>query len=135
MIFYFDENFTHRIPTALNELEKIDGLYQVKSTEIEFGKGISDEELIPAIGKFEKGILITKDKKIAKVKAQFTLLKEHNVPTFFVSLANANHWDQIDLIFRKWRRIRELSDQKLRNSSFFSFRVKSRSDPEEMNLH
>ena len=135
MIFYFDENFTHRIPTALNELEKIDRLHQVKSTELEFGKGISDEELIPAIGKSKNGILITKDKKIAKVKAQFTLLKEQKIPTFFVSLASAGHWDQIDLIFRKWRKIRELSRQESRNSSFFCFRVKSRSDPEKMNLH
>ena len=72
---YLDENLSEYLAEALNSLSR--GYYsdvEVHSTKKVFGKGVTDEELIPGIG-HNSGILITRDFNIARTCPIRTLQK------------------------------------------------------------
>jgi len=76
---YLDENLSEHVASALNLLNK--GYFEdveVNSTKNAFGKGVTDEDLIPQIGK-QNGVLVTRDFKIEKTKLQNELLRENGV--------------------------------------------------------
>lgn len=129
-IFYFDENFSYHIAAGLNEFEKIDDLHQVKSTELEFGKGITDDELIPLIANSNRGILVTRDKKLVKVRAQRQILIDNQISCFLVNTSGLNHWGQIRLLMKKWLEMKEFATQNRRKH--FVAQVKSNSKIEQL---
>jgi len=109
MYIYLDENLSEHVAEALNNLNR--GYFndvQVHSTKEVFGKGISDEELIPKIGK-EKGYLITRDFQIQKTRLQCNLLEKNSVGAFFIKLPkNLNkHWELVRLLINNWEAIIE----------------------------
>jgi hypothetical protein len=75
MNFYFDEQLPKITAIALNILESHEGVNQVFSTEIEFGKGIKDIELFENLTKVND-ILVTHDLKMRTRKNEFSLIKE-----------------------------------------------------------
>jgi len=104
MDFYFDENYSQHIASALNELERSDAEHKVFSTQVVWKRGIMDIELIPLIAEVG-GIFITKDTNIAKRKAEVELLKKLKVNTVFIRSKNQSHWEQIETLIRSWRKL------------------------------
>ena len=96
MDFYFDENFSHAMASAMNELEKVGREHRVFHTnsDPDIGEGMKDEILIPIIGK-KHGILMTKDKKQATKRAQRELLQLHGVSAFFFGTPSVDHWEHM----------------------------------------
>lgn len=110
MNFYLDENIPPRIASALNILEGDDGHF-VFSTELEFGKGIKDDELFYRLQE-ASGILITNDLKQITRRNEITLLKELGITSFVLSFPSGSnfelkyrtmilHWEEIKRTCRK----------------------------------
>jgi hypothetical protein len=104
---YIDENLSEYVADALNSLNK--GYFRdvaVFSTKVKFGKGVSDETIIPAIGK-ASGILITKDINIVRTKMQYQLCKQFKLGAFFLKLPKGSdrHWEIIKLLINNWEEI------------------------------
>lgn len=106
---YIDENLSEYVADALNSLNK--GYFVdvfVHSTKIKFGKGQSDEVIIPSIGGTE-GILITKDINIHKTRFQYQLCEQYNLGVFFLKMQKGldKHWEIIKLLINSWEEIIE----------------------------
>ncbi|MBD0297237.1 MAG: hypothetical protein ICV84_18920 [Flavisolibacter sp.] len=97
---YLDENLSEYVADALNSLNK--GYFrdvQVYSTKIKFGKGVPDEDIIPAIGK-AKGILITKDTNIQRTRMQYQLCAKYKLGVFFLKPQKGmdRHWEIVKML-------------------------------------
>lgn len=107
MEVYLDENLSEYVADALNSLSK--GYFKdvlIFSTKIKFGKGVPDEELIPAIGK-SGGILITKDVNIHRTKMQYQLCSKYKLGVFFLKFTKGSdrHWEIVKLLVNTWEDI------------------------------
>lgn len=100
MIIYFDENIPKQLAEALNIL---DNKNTIKSVKNEY-KGIQDPELIPLLKK-ENAILITKDKKMRKIKTEKQLLIENKTIVLFFNKSNVDYWKIVSLFISKWEKI------------------------------
>lgn len=100
MEIYLDENLSEYVADALNSLNKwyFKDVY-VHSTKTKFGKGATDEIIIPSIGK-SKGILITKDLNIHRTRLQYNLCQQYNIGCFFIKLPKGmdKHWEIVKLL-------------------------------------
>lgn len=106
---FLDENLSEYVADALNSLNK--GYFKdiyVHSTKTKFGKGATDENIIPAIGK-SAGILITRDLNIQRTKLQFQLCQNYNLGVFFIKLPKGmnKHWEIVKLLVSSWEEIME----------------------------
>lgn len=104
---YLDENLSEYVADALNSLNK--GYFRdvnVYSTKTKFGKGVTDETIIPAIGK-SNGVLITKDTNIIRKKVQYQLCKQYNLGLFFLKPAKGKdrHWEIVKMLIENWEEI------------------------------
>jgi hypothetical protein len=107
MEVYLDENLSEYVAHALNSLNK--GYFRniiVYSTKIRFGKGQSDEVIIPSIGK-ANGILITKDLNIHRTRLQYQLCREYKIGIFFLKMQKGmdKHWEIVKLLINSWEEI------------------------------
>ncbi len=113
---YLDENLSEYVADALNSLNK--GYFrdvQVYSTKIKFGKGVPDEDIIPAIGK-AKGILITKDTNIQRTRMQYQLCAKYKLGVFFLKPQKGmdRHWEIVKMLIVNWEEIiRTIEKEKL----------------------
>lgn len=106
-IIYLDENFSHRIAAALNCIEDIEGKIEVRSTELDFGKGVRDPDLVPLLTK--DCCLITKDADFKRQKILTTLISQYGIGVFhFKPPNNSNHWDQIKFLIKAYPGIRKI---------------------------
>ncbi len=103
---YLDENLSEYVADALNSLNKGLRNINVYSTKVKFGKGVPDEEIIPAIGK-AKGILITKDTNIQRTKVQYQLCSKHKLGIFFLKPTKGldTHWEIVKMLIINWQDI------------------------------
>jgi len=104
---YLDENLSEYVADALNSLNK--GYFRdvnVYSTKVKFGKGVPDEEIIPAIGK-AKGILITKDTNVYRTRLQYQLCETYKLGVFFVKPSKGmdKHWEIVKMLIEHWEEI------------------------------
>jgi hypothetical protein len=104
---YLDENLSEYVADALNSLNK--GYFRdinVYSTKLKFGKGVPDEEIIPAIGK-SKGILITKDINIHRTRMQYQLCEKYKLGVFFLKPSKGmdRHWEIVKMLIENWEAI------------------------------
>jgi hypothetical protein len=104
---YLDENLSEYVADALNSLNK--GYFRnvnVYSTKVKFGKGVPDEEIIPAIGK-AKGILITKDTNIHRTRMQYQLCEKYKLGIFFLKPSKGmdKHWEIVKMLIENWEEI------------------------------
>jgi len=113
MDFYFDENFSYRIANALNELEQVEKVHNVYSTEIKFGKGIKD---IPLFGmlKTANGILITKDYKMRTRTDEFEALKSNGITAILISLPRQSFTLEYQTLISRWDEIKKLCEKEKR---------------------
>jgi predicted nuclease of predicted toxin-antitoxin system len=106
---YLDENLSEYVADALNSLNK--GYFKevvVRSTKTQFGKGATDELIIPSIGR-SNGILITRDLNIQRTRLQYQLCKEYKLGVFFLKLPQGmnKHWEIVKLLINSWEEIIE----------------------------
>src|SRR5438132_1595774 len=104
---YLDENLSEHVADALNFLNK--GYFtdiNVYSTKHKFGKGIADEDIIPAIGE-TAGILITRDSNIYTTRIQFQLCEKYKLGTFFLRPPKGSdkHWKIVSMLIENWDEI------------------------------
>jgi len=107
---YLDENLSEHVADALNNLSK--GYFadiQVLSTKNVFGKGATDEEIIPGIGK-NRGIWITRDENAYRIEEQYKLCKKYKIGVFILKLSKGkqDHWSMVILLIEYWRDMVEL---------------------------
>lgn len=113
MKIYFDENVAFQIPEALNILQQ-----PCKDEEIEvicisekFGRGVTDEEWIPEVGK-ERGVVVTQDLKIQYTRQQRILYEKYNVGVVFFkppSKKGYTYWEQVINILSSWAEIKKIA--------------------------
>ena len=106
---FLDENLSEYVSDALNSLNK--GYFKevyVHSTKTKFGKGATDEAIIPSIGK-AKGVLLTKDLNIHRTRLQYKLCQQFNIGCFFIKLPKGldKHWEIVKLLISSWEEIIE----------------------------
>ena len=109
MKIYLDENLSHHVAAALNLLCKGDFAdIEVLSTIDKFGRGATDEVIIPALGD-EGGILISRDLHIVKTRHQHELCNKYKLGAFFLKLSKgeSKHWEIVKLLISKWEGIIE----------------------------
>jgi hypothetical protein len=101
---YLDENLSEYVADALNSLNK--GYFNdviVYSTKIKFGKGQTDEVIIPSIGG-TNGTFITKDLNIHKTRFQYQLCEQYKIGIFFIKMQKGmdKHWEIVKLLINSW---------------------------------
>lgn len=113
---YLDENLSEYVADALNSLNK--GYFRdiiIYSTKLKFGKGVSDEQIIPAIGQ-SAGILITKDTTIHKTRMQYQLCYQFKLGVFFLKPSKGmdKHWEIVKLLINNWEEmVKIISSERL----------------------
>lgn len=133
MTFYFDENLPSRLAKAIGLLQENDPDYEaeVRSIIDRFGRGASDEEWIPVLGK-EQAAVITHDYQIHRRSDQRRLYKKHGLGLIIIkppSKSGLLYWEQVQLIIKHWDSILE-TDQS--NPKPYCLVIKRRSSPDLM---
>uniref|UniRef100_A0A7V2ZKR6 VapC45 PIN like domain-containing protein n=1 Tax=Ignavibacterium album TaxID=591197 RepID=A0A7V2ZKR6_9BACT len=131
MDIYLDENLSEYVADALNSLNK--GYFRdilVISTKTKFGKGATDEVIIPGIGQSE-GILITRDINIQKTRLQYAMCQKYNLGIFFLKLPkNQNkHWEIVRLLVNNWE---EIIDKSKKEKKPFGYSISPRGKMEKL---
>src|SRR4030067_2179966 len=109
MKIVFDENFSIYLARGISDLQcGINGEYiEVSHVVDKFGKGKKDEEWIPEVAK-EKGIIITQDTKIARMRSLWEMCKSSDLGIFFIKIPRSyKYWDLVQLIIKKWSSIKD----------------------------
>jgi len=109
MDFYLDENLPPRIAKAINEFDEEN---RVLHTQIEFEKGIEDEDLISNLNEAKASVLVTNDLKFKHRLHQYKIYKMNNLSVFMISLpSGADDWLKMRTITNKWELITRLSNK------------------------
>ncbi len=128
---YFDENLSHYWAQAFSLLSKIHfPEVSVIHTSERFGRGTADENIIPVIGK-ERGVLITKDLNIQRVRLQAQLCEEYKLGAFFIKMPKGQDtsWEIVKVLTANWEYIVD----KIQKEKYpFAFRLKPVGKPERM---
>jgi hypothetical protein len=122
---YLDENLSEYVADALNSLNK--GYFKdvlVYSTKLKFGKGQTDEIIIPSIGS-SNGILITKDINIHKTRLQYELCEQYKIGIFFIKMSKGmdRHWEIVKLLINSWE---EILDKVVKEKRPFGYEIRIR---------
>lgn len=122
---YIDENIApqmahafHAVQSHLNKEEKRS--IEVYSIKEAFGKGATDEEWIPKVGK-ENGIVITQDRRIQQCRHQQELYKSNGVGIIFLKTPKTgmSFWEMFKHLVIWWEKIKSIC---IKNSTPFAFR-------------
>ncbi len=108
-----DENLSHHFAKGLNALQFPlgDGI-EVISIEDEFGKGIADEDWIPAWGKLH-GIFLTQDIKITTRSQQAALFEKYKLGAFFLNTPKGyRYWEKVKIVIKHWEKMVEIMKSK-----------------------
>lgn len=110
---YFDENMPTQLARGLNLLQH--HLNYKESLQIEvlaikdvFGRGATDEQWIPEIGK-ENAVVITQDYRIQTLRHQKQLYVSSGAGLLFIkspSKGGFSYWEMVKLIVNKWDEIK-----------------------------
>jgi len=126
MKIYIDENMPPQLAEGLSVLEKPnnEGI-EVYSILKEYGRGVSDEEWIPQVGRIN-GIVITQDHKMQRIKTQYHLLKSYKLGIFYLippGKKGYTYWEMVEKIVLNWLEIKNLVRK---TKPPFAFRITSR---------
>jgi len=127
MNFFFDNNISAKMAKAMNLLDDdshIDHLQDIFSQDTE------DEKWLEYVGKKEI-ILITRDKKITKRRAELSVYRKYRVGAFILTGKNMKKWDQVKQLILAWEKIKDLAERTARP---FAFQVRAKGKIELNNL-
>lgn len=121
--FLFDENLSHYYAESINALEQSRGANIVRSTKVALNKSDSDEDIVKyAITQNHSVIIIAQDKDFTKKNLYQQIMKSSNVGLILIKFPKGyKFWDQIQMIYKHWVKIRDLPNS---HSVPFSFRVR-----------
>ena len=120
MTFFFDTNLSFRLTKALFYLEENENLV-IHITEI-FPPDTLDVIWLEHIGK-NGMVLVSKDRKIRRRKAELMALKEYNIGAFFLIGRKLTKWQEIRQLIFQWEKMKELA---IRSRRPFAFLVPQR---------
>lgn len=128
MNFFFDENITPQIARALAILQEPLQHEQIKVFNIrdEFGRGATDEEWIPEVGK-QEGVVITQDLNIHRTRQQRELYRQFKIGVVFFKppkKTGYGYWTMIEKIIEAWPDIKKIAKRKKKP---FAYVIKPRS--------
>lgn len=128
MNFFFDENITPQIARALAILQEPLQHEQIKVFNIrdEFGRGATDEEWIPEVGK-QEGVVITQDLNIHRTRQQRELYRQFKIGVVFFKPPKKigyGYWTMIEKIIEAWPDIKKTAR---REKKPFSYVIRPRS--------
>lgn len=127
MNFFFDNNISPNIARALALLNDDCSICHLQD---KYAPNTTDEEWLRDIGN-QGFILITRDKKITKRKAELSAYKIHKIGAFILTGKNLRIWDLVKQLVLAWERIKELSERTQRP---FAFSVRPKGKIESINL-
>ncbi|MEM6771188.1 MAG: hypothetical protein AAF597_11445 [Bacteroidota bacterium] len=119
MKIFLDENISYRLARGLNELFAPENYDRDEPIEIvsvvdEFGRGITDEEWIPQVGKVG-GCFLSLDQNIRRRQSQWQLCQEHKVGAIFLKMGGKRkglpYWQQVEFVVKKWAKIMQQIDR------------------------
>ena len=106
-----DENLSPALARALNAL--FDGQHDVDHIRSKFGPGVKDVDWISALSQEGHWIVISGDRRISKVKAEFQAFRNSRLTGFFLSpgLKKAKVTKQMQRILALWDDIESISSR------------------------
>ena len=125
MKIYIDENMPPQLAEGLSILEKPNNeSVEVYSIQKEYGRGVSDEDWIPQVGK-ASGIVITQDSKMQRIKSQYRLLRDYKLGIFYLIPPGKGYtyWEMVERIILNWQEIKNLTKK---NRPPFAFKITPR---------
>ncbi len=119
MNFFFDNNISLNMARAMALL---DVECRVLHLQDQFKEGAKDEEWLPFVGKNDY-ILVTRDKKITRRKAELLAYKRHKVGAFILTGKNLTIWAQVKQLILSWENMKKLAEKTPRP---FAFQIRSK---------
>jgi len=109
MKILIDENLSEYLAEGLNSIQyPLDNNIHIVSMAKTFGKGVKDDDWIPAWGKAD-GIFLTQDLNISRTRSLCQLLIENKMGSFFLSVSNkTSYWERVRVIIKHWPEIANL---------------------------
>lgn len=109
MRIFFDENLSEHVAQGINLLnKKYYPNIEVVSTKVAIRPEASDPEVIDFVSQ-EQGIIVSRDKGIAKTQTYYELCREKNVAVIIFKLPTGYDclWNMVKLIINEWDEIIE----------------------------
>jgi hypothetical protein len=106
MKFFFDNNLSHRLAKALYYLEENEN--EVVHLTDMFTASTQDEVWLEQVGR-EGMVLVSKDIRIRKHKAELSALREYNVGAFFLIGKKLTKWQEIRQLIFQWEKMKDLA--------------------------
>lgn len=115
MTFFFDHNLSWRLAKALSYLEDNENVV-VHLTDI-FDSDALDVVWLEHIGRNDM-VLVSKDIRIRKHRAELSALKQYNVGAFFLIGRKLTKWQEIRQLIFQWEKMKELAINAYRPFAF-----------------
>jgi hypothetical protein len=113
---YIDENISIYLAKGLHLLEQPNNHgFEILSIKEVFGEGVADETWIPKIGS-EKGIVISQDYNIYRIRSQRELIFQHGLGIFFIippGKSGYTYWEIVKYSINHWEEIKKKSNETL----------------------
>lgn len=116
MRIFLDENLSEYVAESLNLLCR--GYFpniEVVSTKFvpELGIEAKDEVIIPFVGK-ERGVLVSRDRGVARTQVHYELCRQCNTLVVFIKLPKGSdrHWNMVTLLIKHWEEIIQIITSK-----------------------
>ncbi len=119
MNFLFDENISSNLARALAIL--VAPKHTIKTTADEFGRGVSDQEWIAALGRRrEQWIIVSGDQRIRQRPAEKAALRAAGRTSFFLAkgFTKQPRWEQVRWLVNKWEEIEDMAGRVQPGASF-----------------
>jgi hypothetical protein len=134
-LVFIDENLPPQLARGLNILQQPQNPKEGMEIEIQslkdINEGAEDEEWLPDIGKL-KGVVITQDYGIQRLKHQRELYKQHGVGVLFFKPPSDKgfaYWEMVKQIINRWEKMKQIIRK---NKPPFAYRCTARSDFENI---
>lgn len=119
MKFFFDNNISRNMAHAM---ELLDVGCRVLHLQDQFEEGTKDEDWLPFVGN-NGYILVTRDKKITKRRAELEAYKRHKVGAFILTGKKLSIWAQVKQLILAWEKMKILAEKTPRP---FAFQIRSK---------
>ena len=127
MNFFFDANLSYRLAKAMEWLDEDASVIYLGD---QFPQNAADEDWLKYVGENEL-VLVTRDRRIRRRRAEFLALKKYNVGAFFLIGKNLDKWQQIKQLIWAWEEMKRLAVTARRP---FAFQVRSKGKIQALSL-
>lgn len=119
MTFFFDNNIS---PNMAHAMALLDGECNIIHLQDQFQDGTKDKDWLPQVG--DNGyILVTRDRRITKRRAELETYKRHKVGAFILTGKNLGIWAQVKQLILAWENMKRFAEKTQRP---FAFQIRSK---------